>query len=55
VALDHVLREDRAELVAVLLLAELIERRLRQLLERGVGRREQGVLAGAAERVGEAG
>ena len=52
---DHVLGEDRAELIAVLFLAELVADILRQLIERRVGRREEGVGAGAAERVGHAG
>ncbi len=54
-AFDHVLGKDRAELIAVLFLTELVADILRQLVERRVGRREQGIGAGAAERVGHAG
>ena len=55
VAFDHVLGEDRAELVAVLFLAKLIADILRQLVERRVGRREEGIGAGTAQRIGHAG
>ena len=55
VAFDHVLGEDRAELIAVLFLAKLISDILRQLVERRVGRREEGIGAGTAQRIGHAG